>query len=569
MKIKNLATAIIITTLLCGAYIDLAQAQNSKNKRSLNISKKNRTRSNTGGVRFMFDRAQKFYRAEKFGEAVIAYDQILKKYPTHEPSMIQMAKSLYRLERFRESFNVFTKINPQYLDPETSYQYGWTFYKSKKYEGALYAFNRVPKGYSLFDLANYYGAISAIKLKKYEDAADMLDKAMVLPDKLAKSKVLYHKHIQALLVMKKKSELAQERHNARRKLRAKRSKRPGSVPPPTTISESTEHKHKGTMSIYRAASIEHASESQTIDFHGFNKQFFQSETTSFNGYGGPLIPIPYILDDRQAAIGAQVFLSVEKKIKSGDEQRVIVDESNQDLLRIQEQDLGQTDTNAGSFDIAPWMEFPLIGESWLLIGGSFYFYYPEFNRGDRFGTRKGYMKVSGPFHGVDISGDMAYSENVDSETLATTTIISGEGTANYATKDGLSLLMVGKHKVFDYLRDEMNGPDTFSSISIAGEQSLPFGFAFKATGSADSQSNYINYNIPNFGAVSADGVTYTGIMKLYFSPPVMEFLALSVQQLFSYNQWNVQNEAAVDQWQLNTPELIDQLIIKGSINLAF
>ena len=566
----KLVTAFIVTALLCGAWLDEAQAQNSKKRRSQNTVKKSRSRSNSGGVRFMFDRAQKFYRAEKFGEAVIAYDQILKKYPTHEPSMIQMAKSLYRLERFRESFNVFTKINPQYLDPETSYQYGWTFYKNKKYEGALYAFKRVPRGYSLYDLANYYGAISAIKLKKYDEAADMLDKAMVLPDKLAKSKVLYHKHIQALLVMKKKSELARERRKAQRKLRARRSKRPGSVPPPTTISDETaEQKYQGKMSVYRAASIEHASERQTIDFHGFNKQFYESETTSFNGYGGPMIPIPYKVGDRQAAIGAQIFLGVEKKIKSGNEQRVIVDETNQDLLRIQEQDLGQTDSNAGSFDVAPWMEFPLLGDAWLLIGGDFYFYYPEFNRGDRFGSRKGYMKVTAPFRGADISGELAYSENVDSDTLATTTIISGEGIAYYATKDGLILQAIGKYKLFDYLRDEMNGPDSFTSFTLDGEQGLPFGFAFKATGSADAQTNYINYNVPNYGAVSADAVTYTGIMKLYFSPPVMNFLSLSVQQLFSFNQWTVQNEAAIDQWQLNTPEIIDQLIIKGSVNLAF
>ena len=166
----------------------------------------------------MFQRAQRLYDSGKYQGALNAYDAILRRYPGHEPTVIQLAKTLYRLDRITEAYNIFARVNPQYLDPETSYEYGWSFYNAKKWEGALFAFKKVPKGNSLYDLANYYGAVSAIKLRKLDEASDMLEKAVVLPSKLAKSRTIYAKHLQALQLMEEKSTLAKERQKERRRL---------------------------------------------------------------------------------------------------------------------------------------------------------------------------------------------------------------------------------------------------------------------------------------------------------------------------------------------------------------
>lgn len=568
MKIKLILQCLLSVTLVTSVMGSTALAQKSKSSK---VKKKKRpskrkARSNTGGgVRQRFDHAQKLFKKQNYGEAAIAFDQILRRYPGHEPSLIQLAKSLYRLDRFRDAFNVFTKVNPQYLDPETSYQYGWSFYKNKQWEGALYGFKRVPKGYALFDLANYYGAISAIKMKDYDLASDMLDKALVLPDKLAKSKTLYRKHVQALLVMKKRSELSKVRSAERKRMRGKDKKKTE----PAAPADDGKYKHKGTMGVYKAAKVEQKQDKQIIDYHGYNRQIFKSEKTSFQAFGGPLYPIPYKLGERQAAVGTQVFLSVEKTIKEGTEQRVIADESDQDLVRIQEQDLGTSDSNAGMFDVAPFIEVPLEGDVWMVIGGDFFFYYPEFQRGNRFGTRKGYLSLNGPFKALSVTGEMAYTENVNSKTEATTIVISGSGNASYRTEGGTSISTGIKHKNYDYLFDGMSGPDSSTSASLSLGQGLPFGFSASASGSAERQTNYIKYSIPSFGAVSADGTVMTGKLKLSFTPGPITWLNLYAQQLVSVTSWDISNPDAVDQWELSVPESIDQMTMAASINLDF
>jgi tetratricopeptide (TPR) repeat protein len=564
LKLKIFSIFILALTFAVQPIGSTAQAQKSKSSK-VKKRKPNRKQSRGGGVRQKFDRAQKLYNAKKFGEAAIAYDQIIRRYPGHEPSLIQLAKSLYKLDRYRDAYNVFTKINPQYLDPETSYQYGWSFYKNKQYEGALYGFKRVPKGYSLFDLANYYGAISAIKMKEYDIASDMLDKAMVLPDKLAKSKNLYRKHVQALQVMKKRSELSKERKAERGRLSGKSKK----TPAPVAAADDGKYKHKGTMGVYKAAKISHKRDKQKIDYHGYNRKIFESEKTAFQAFGGPLYPLPITLGDRQAAFGTQIFLSVEKSIKEGTEQRVIVDETDQDLVRIQEQDLGTSDSNAGMFDVAPFIEIPLEGDVWMVFGGGFFFYYPEFERGNRFGTRKGYLSLNGPFNKLSITGEMAYSEALNSKTEPTTITTSGSGSASYRTEGGTSISFSMKHKNFDYLFDGQSGPDSSTAASLNLGQGLPFGFSVSGSGSAEQQTNYINYAIPSFGTVSADGTVLTGSAKLSITPAPISWFNFSVTQLVSQTIWDVANPNAVDQWELTVPETIDQFTMAASINLDF
>ena len=93
--------------------------------------KPNANKKRLPGVRGMFQVAQEYYEAGKYNQALGAYDALLRKYPGHEPAMMQLAKTLYRLDRIKDAYGVFAKINPQDLDPETAYEYGWSFYTNK------------------------------------------------------------------------------------------------------------------------------------------------------------------------------------------------------------------------------------------------------------------------------------------------------------------------------------------------------------------------------------------------------------------------------------------------------
>ena len=126
-----------------------------------------------------------------------------------------------------------------------------------------------------------------------------------------------------------------------------------------------------------------------------------------------------------------------------------------------------------------------------------------------------------------------------------------------------------KHKNFDYLFDGQSGPDSSTAASLNLGQGLPFGFSVSGSGSAEQQTNYINYAIPSFGTVSADGTVLTGSAKLSITPAPISWFNFSVTQLVSQTIWDVANPNAVDQWELTVPETIDQFTMAASINLDF
>ncbi len=521
------------------------------------------------GVRGMFEVAQEYYEAGKYGAALAAYDALLKKYPGHEPAVIQTAKSLYRLDRIKDAYAVFARINPQHLDPETNYEYGWSFYTYKSWDGALYSFQRVPKGHALFDLANYYGAICAIKLKKYEVAEDMLEKAVVLPDKLAKSRSLYIKHVQALRLMQEKNALAKDRDKEKDSLAAdlkkKKTKPDDKAPPPADAG----YVHQGLKSITKAAKVKYAVEHQFSD-GPVKSQTFDAKVSTFDLKSGPLLPIPIKSGkDRQAAFGLQLSITAEDRITKGDEVRVLVDENNQDLTRQLNNDLGTTDVKSGIVGAEPWVEFPLPENLWLAVGGEINFTYPEFSRGDRFGYRKGYMDLALKAPAVTFTTEASYEEVLDSKTKPTTILIEGLASVEGDVMQKLTANFKVTYDMYDYLVPALglNGPDAVTKAETSVTQALPLGIKAKLLFSYLTEANYIFHNIPTFGQVAADGQVTSGKASLSATP--VPFLTIAVSQLVSKTQWHLQNEAARDAFEVTVPDYLELFTAWVSVNMAF
>ncbi len=530
-------------------------------------------RAGPKGVRAMFESAQKLYDAGKFEAALGAYDALLRKFPQHDPARVQLAKTLYRLDRIKDAYGVFAQVNPQHLDPETAYEYGWSFYTNKQYEGALYAFQRVPKGHALFDLGNYYGAICAIKLKKYEDAEDMLEKAVVLPDKLAKSRSLYIKHVQALRLMKEKGALAKERQAEIDALNKQLAQEKGmnGAGKDGKPAEKGPYVHGGRLGVDKQAKVRYAFEHQYRDNHGYKEGNYDARVATLDVKGGPLIPISALRQgkDRLAAFGTTFSVGAENRITEGKEQRVLADEENDDLTRVLATELGTTDTTAGLVGVAPWMEFPLPEGVWAGFGGELNFTYPEFERGKRSGNRKGYVTGGGTLGFWRYGGDVSYSEILNVKTEPLVTIVGGQGSAGFAMPSKIEGDVVVTYELNDYLDETagLDGPDALTRIHVKAKQGFPFGFTAGVELGIEQQANYIFHAIPVYGQVSADAQIMSGKAKLSANP--FPWLSASLSQLVAKTTWQIDNEAARDPFEQNVADYLEAFTGTVAVNLAF
>jgi tetratricopeptide (TPR) repeat protein len=200
MKLRCLppfaSTAKFIAALMLVYTSGAGQAVQAAPQRSQGQSKKRA--APPFNLRAVLETANRYYEMGRLNDALIGYSAILQRYPAHTAAIVQSAKIYYRMDHYNVAAQLFNRIPVTELDPETSYEFGWSNFNLHNYDGALRGFQRVPQGHSLADLANYYGGIAAIKLRRFEVAEDMLEKSLVLPDKLAKSRGMYLKHVQAL-----------------------------------------------------------------------------------------------------------------------------------------------------------------------------------------------------------------------------------------------------------------------------------------------------------------------------------------------------------------------------------
>ncbi len=156
----------------------------------------------------LFRRGMDAYESKSYDDAVDLFSQLLQKQPDYVPAKIQLARALYQLKRFPESYKLFQQVEDiSILEPDPSYEYGQAAFRADDFANALKAFRNVPNGHPLFDLAGYYGGIAAFKQGQYQLSLDLFEQAVVLPSKLLKSQKLYQKEAERLLIQQQKQEL--------------------------------------------------------------------------------------------------------------------------------------------------------------------------------------------------------------------------------------------------------------------------------------------------------------------------------------------------------------------------
>lgn len=483
------------------------------------------TPTQTSSINRQFNEGLALYNKGQYQEALIAFDNILKRHPQHNPSLIMYARSLYKVERYRDSYTVFVRTNPAELDADTSYEYAYSFYVAASYEGALFAFKRVPKGHALYDLANYYGGIAAMKLRRFPDAEDMLEKAVILPEKLAQSRNLYLKHIQSIRLMQEKQSLANDRDAERKRLEGEKSKPAddGKAKPkkdetkPVAAVEGA-YVHKGFYGVPRAAEVGYSYSDQLVDYQGLIESTAKSAVGFMTLSHGPMIPLPLKRDSSSAAFGMPFTLGLELNNTEGQEKRNYVTDTDKDVVRVESSDPTRSYDKSGYVDFAPWLEIPLPGDLWIGTSFDLYFNYADFERSGRSGSRKYTLNLGGFRGSFTILTEGSFMEVVNTKTEVVSNRFRSQMSLSSKTPYDLTVSMVLRHDLFHYKVEELSGPDTSSQITVALLQALPIGFAFELQGSYEYINNYLFGGSPTLASANADGQGMGGKMSLLATP---------------------------------------------------
>ncbi|MCX6127246.1 MAG: tetratricopeptide repeat protein [Proteobacteria bacterium] len=564
--------ATLVMMICCQAGSLWAAKGNVKKPKGPSAQKSS---ASSKGVVTLFSEAQKLFNAGQFNEALIAFDRIIRKYPAHEPSIIQYAKTLYRLDRIPESYNLFARINPQYLDPETSYEYGYSSYVNQRWDAALFGFKRVSPDHALYDLANYYGAICAIKLKKYADAEEMLDKAVVLPDKLSKSRSLYQKHVQALKHLQEKADLEQATAAEKNRLNQSKITSKNSAPNQggaPSKQETTAYQHNGFLTVDRLAKLKVAKEHQTIDKHGFSQTNYDNQVSSFEFSYGPIAQLPMKKSgENTSAVGLQMDLAIQNRNTSGRQERIVVYADSRDIPRTLGDDIPATQTNIGTFGGRAWIEFSLPNSWWMGLSSLLSFEYPEFKRGQRTSKRSASPHLGRQFkfgpHSGSVLSTFTYEQLTDSETEPLVDTSTGNLAVELAFASDTTFTATCAGSQFKYQILTMGGPDDIYSGSAKIAQKFPLGIVISAKGTAAQQKNNIVRGLPSFEVASANGTTLSGNSKIEVTP--VPWLSVTAQYDASKTTWQVQQADREDAYKKNVADYVDQTSISASLNFKF
>lgn len=538
-----------------------------------------------------FAAAKKLFDAGSFAQALPQFEGILRQYPQFTPALVYYAKTLYRVDRIPESFQYFSRCDINTLDVTTSYEYGMAFFWMRQYEGALVAFRRVPAGHSLSDLANYYGGIAAMKMRFYADAEAMMEKAIVLPTKLAKSRALYLKHIKELKLLQEKEALAYERKMEKDRMQnaiknansappttppAKTKPSPGTstaaqknneAPATKPADKPVEYEHQGFLKVEKGAFLEASYKSQNQDFHGYARKKSETQMTSFIFKGSKIFGFdPSSPQSKQSALGLELDLKADRTLTSGQERRNVVTDTDEDIQRIQISPPTKSITRAGSFALKPWLEFSLPEDVWIGMGGAVGYRYPDFEIKGRSGVYNGFVRAGRKLLPLSYSAMYNFVEITGEDNAPTMATHSASVVLNFAM-DKFYIDATFAYDSIQYLDDTLDGPNSKAGASADNYVELPLGFYLGLFLSGQYQEENLVHNIPTYGEVSADGAVYTG--KFYLiANPVSWFIA-EINEQVQKSEWQVTPEAAQDTYERNQVDFLETFEAKASINLLF
>lgn len=564
---KKLRKYLWIASCLTGivavdvSSLHAAKAEKAKTKRALNPKS-----SQSWNLNSEFDIGKNLYAQQKYAGATVVFDKILKKYPAHEPSIQLYAKSLYRLNKIPESYPLYARLNPQYLDVETSYEFGQAFYSVQQFEGALFAFKRVPKAHAIFDLASYYGALSAMKLRRFGEAEDLLDQAVVLPEKLAASRKIYAAHLAQMRLLQERSQLIEEQNAEKKRLAVQKELR--SYPEVGTSGEAKKAEalpKLGYWETEKYARLGFQYRQQNTDFSGLKESQASVKIGYFRFATGLEKSLPSSFSQNPHRFGLLLNFEVNDQQTVGSERRLYFEEDTPTIIRSLNLST-KAHTQNGLYLLSPWTEIVVSPDTWLGFFAAAQQRFPEFAR-EGLGSS---LKAGSTFYllrGIHRSLSQVQHEqlfNQRSKSLYGKSSIQSLWDIGFSTQTHIIPSLQYDH--FSYEDAGVEGPDQTAKAAFESYQILPLGVRLGAIGSFSYQHNYLVYPVVDFSEISANGQSFGGDLYLKCEISWFKFSVISSLQK---TDWQVPEKAAQELFLALVPDSTWQTVAELSVNLLF
>lgn len=537
-RMRRLVVAVVLFVMLDASVL----AQSAKNKKESTSSAAKKT-----------EEAYHMFRTGQFAKAAEFFKAILQKHPQDKQAQIGLSRSLYQMQNWSEALLQFRKTNLDALDPEASYEYGQTFHRYELHGGALKAFKRVPRDNSLYNLAQYFGGISALKLKRYQEANDLMEGAVNLPESYQLQKEVYQRHIQLLLLRQQKRELAKEAKGA---LASQTEDDAGNAP--------KAFYHMGFFELYKDALVGLKNSAERLEFMSERKESSSRITRHFTFENGVIHPLQKE-GDRRHVVGFQLFLYADHK---DDETLQRSDYLNQpDVLQRTKEF-----TKTGQFSLRLFSEWALPSYFWLGLEGGLFQVYPDFGKKMSFSAQ----------HGEIWFGQKKYEDGYEARIRARLSQVrdpNGKVSINeqqYAIEseklilEGLELSLYLQRNEFDYKVAGISGPDSRFRGGMAFEFKFPYNLELELKGQYQKEINATVYGVANQAKTVFDTGAGRGEVELIFYP--ISWLELSAR-FAQEKQWLEKNEsltgAVLDGVRDQTYSKLQETGLEAAVNLMF
>lgn len=540
----------------------------------------NATKRKPVGLVAQFAEAQKLYQQAKYAEALLELDRLYRKYPDHDGTILYYGRTLYKLDRIQESYNLLGRLDVKNLDPDVAYEYGFGAYSNQRFEQAIVGFKRIPDEHSLYDLANFYGAVSAIKLRRYTEAELMLEKAVVLPDKLSKNRNLYLKHVRSLRQFQEKSALEAERQQEKARIKNQtlvQTAKPGTATPlpasPDTKTPTSIDVHKGFFALDRLVDVKVQNEHQEIDKHGYNQSIYDNNVASLDFLHGPYLGLAKLpsYDGGFSGVGLQLRLKVEDKNSKGRQERIVVYEDSVDVPRSLADELPSIHetTAIGSFE--PWIEFALPHKFWIGASALLQFDYPRFEKGLRTSKRGGSSHI-GLFYDAFRATSSArlklnYEQLADAKLEPLIDTLNPELTNELKFVTDTSWKVDVGAQLNKYHLISMSGPDDILYVKTSVKQKFPLGFNLEGKLASSSIRNNVVRGLPQFEFIDASGESFAWGAALDAVP--LPWLKLGAEYNAQKTDWKVDDPAKEDVFVRNVADYVASTKFFVSIQFLF
>ncbi len=548
-------------------------AKNNSPRKRLNISR-------------TFREGMVHYEKEKYREAAGLFSRILKEYPGHEPSRLQLAKTLYRMGKGSEAYDIFKSLNPKFFDPETAYEYAHVYFAKSQWDGSLNAFKKVPKGHALYDLASFYGAICAFKLERYQEADEMMDNAVVLPSKLIKSRALYRKSISDILMQKQREEVLRQKAEAIAKLREgtrsheenllkkqieeEKARSRAMMPPPPPPPPPPPQPYGFFLSQTRANAGIRITQ-QTANFNTLadqNGSFRDSFFHFSKGAVGPMLR-------RAADVGGDYLYQLDLMVMdhnfNGPTWQIAPTVEEEIADRYFQSLTGNSSVKAGSGSFLLGAEHPLGRGLWLGATAKWLHFFPELESGQSAADARGELFIGQNLPESQWTMSLQYHQLLQHDGKPWYNVSVQELTSSYvheASQLGFRVLLNAQQYGYDL--EPTDGPENTYRVKGAAFALFPYAAELGIEGIGLWEEGMRRYDIGNLTAMVFDRRSVSGTLYAHVSPlPWLTLKVAGLRQQRDFARVEPPDEASRQILEADQFSFLSQSTLTVTANLLF